>query len=141
MTCPGIRETRVCHVRFRLVCRWLNAKTYSTIIVFPGHRPLPIEFAMFLILLNYVRPLAEVDRFVVAHREFLERNYAAGRFVISGRKEPRTGGVILANLASRAEAERVIEEDPFKREGVAEYEIIEFVASMAAPTLANLKEA
>jgi uncharacterized protein YciI len=96
---------------------------------------------MFLILLNYVKPLAEVDRFVVAHREFLERNYAAGRFVISGRKEPRTGGVILANLASRAEAERVIEEDPFKREGVAEYDIILFVASMAAPTLANLKEA
>lgn len=93
---------------------------------------------MFVILLHYVKPLAEVDRLVQEHRAFLERHYAAGHFLVSGRKEPRTGGVILANAASRAQVERMVEEDPFKREGVAEYEIVEFVPTMAGPALAGL---
>ena len=94
---------------------------------------------MFVIFLNYVKPLSEVDRFVAEHREFLERHYASGHFLMSGRKEPRTGGVILATAASRAEVEGIVQNDPFHREQIAEYEIVEFVPSMAATQLAHLK--
>ncbi|MEI7611730.1 MAG: YciI family protein [Betaproteobacteria bacterium] len=94
---------------------------------------------MFVILLNYVKPLSEVDRFVAEHREFLERYYVSGHFLLSGRKEPRTGGVILAKAESRAEVERIVQNDPFHREHIAEYEIVEFVPSMAATQLAHLK--
>lgn len=94
---------------------------------------------MFVILLNYIKPLSEVDRFIEEHREFLERYYASGHFLLSGRKEPRTGGVILSKAETRAEIESIVLNAPFNREKIAEYEIIEFLPSMAATHLANLK--
>jgi len=93
---------------------------------------------MFVILLSYIKPLSEVDRFVAEQRAFLARHYAAGHFLLSGRQEPRTGGVILATAPSRAEVEQMVQSDPFYREGVASYQIIEFVPSMAAEALADL---
>lgn len=94
---------------------------------------------MFLILLTYVRPLEDVDRFVSGHREFLERHYASGNFLLSGRQNPRTGGVILAKAKDRTEIEKILMEDPFSIEKVAEYTIVEFVPTMAAENLAYLK--
>lgn len=94
---------------------------------------------MFLILLSYVKPLSEVDRFVDEHKKFLERYYASGHFLLSGRKEPRTGGVILCKSETRGEIENILLNDPFDREHIAEYEIIEFLPSMAATHLASLK--
>jgi uncharacterized protein YciI len=82
---------------------------------------------MFVLVLTYVRPLEEVDRLIDGHKAYLARNYAAGRFIVSGRREPRTGGLILARAASRAEIDAVIAEDPFASEGVAHYEVIEFL--------------
>ena len=93
---------------------------------------------MFIVILNYKKPLADVDRFVEEHRRFLEHYYQAGHFVLSGRKEPRTGGVILANAETRAEMEGIVQTDPFYREGIADYEIIEFLPSMSAPMLEAL---
>lgn len=95
---------------------------------------------MFIILLTYKKPLSDVDRLVGAHRDFLERNYSSGKFLLSGRKEPRTGGVIVANASSRSEIEQIVKSDPFYSEGIAEYEIIEFIPSMATDFLAKLKE-
>lgn len=94
---------------------------------------------MFLILLNYKKPLTEVDRFVDEHRSFLERHYASGHFLLSGRKEPRDGGVILAQAKSRSEIETIVLSDPFSREGIADYEIVEFIPSLSATSLSALK--
>ncbi len=95
---------------------------------------------MFLILLNYTKPLESVDRLVGEHRKFLEHHYANGDFLLSGRKEPRTGGVILAKAKSKAEVERIVKEDPFSIGNVAEYTIVEFIPTMAAEDFAHLKE-
>jgi uncharacterized protein YciI len=93
---------------------------------------------VFIISLHYIKPLAEVDRFVAEHIAFLDRHYAAGRFLLSGRKEPRTGGVIVARAESRTEIEEIVAEDPFHREGIAQYEITEFLPSKSAAQLAGL---
>ena len=77
---------------------------------------------MFIVLLTYKLPLAEVERHLAAHREYLDRQYAAGTFLCSGPQNPRTGGVILY----RAAVEALTAEDPFRIHGVADYEIIEF---------------
>lgn len=90
---------------------------------------------MFIVLLNYVRPLAEIDALIPAHREFLTRQYAAGNFLLSGRREPRTGGVILASVPSRIQLEQLLREDPFAQAQAAEYEILEFTPTMTAPEL------
>ena len=94
---------------------------------------------MFVILLHYLKPLPEVDRYVDEHRAFLERHYAAGNFLLSGRQEPRSGGVILADAPTRAQIEEIVREDPFNREQIARYEIVEFVPSLADPRLAQFK--
>ncbi|MGF7235723.1 MAG: YciI family protein [Frankia sp.] len=94
---------------------------------------------MFLIVLTYVKPLSEVDELVDAHLAHLDRYYDADVFVLSGRRVPRTGGVILAQGVSRATIETIAAEDPFVREGVATVEVIEFVpGTRSHPALAPL---
>lgn len=93
---------------------------------------------MFIIQLTYTSTLAEVDQFLDDHKLFLEKYYAAGIFILSGRKQPRTGGVILAQAESREAIEQIIGEDPFNRHGLADYTIIEFLPTMANETLQSL---
>lgn len=88
---------------------------------------------MFIISLTYQKNLEEVDAHLSAHVEFLKSHYAKGVFLASGRKNPRTGGVILALAANKAEMEAIIACDPFYIHGVAQYEITEFIASMTSP--------
>lgn len=94
---------------------------------------------MFIIDLVYVKPLEEVDANVEAHVVFLKEQYAKGFFIASGRKVPRTGGVILAKADSRSLLEEIIEKDPFKKSGVAEYHITEFIPSLVAEGLEGLQ--
>jgi uncharacterized protein YciI len=84
---------------------------------------------MFVVLLTYVKPLEEVDRHMKAHMVFLKTCYSAKIFVASGRRIPRTGGVILARSVSKEELNEVMGRDPFVREGVATFELIEFKTS------------
>jgi uncharacterized protein YciI len=81
---------------------------------------------MFVVLLNYVQPIAQVERHLEAHRAFLDRHFAAGRFVASGAQVPRIGGVILVRGMSRQQLDDVLAEDPFHRERLAQYQVIEF---------------
>jgi len=81
---------------------------------------------MFIALLTYIRPLEEVDALIPEHLRFLDQQYALGLFVASGRKVPRTGGVILISGQDRQRVLEVLDRDPFKTAGVAEYELIEF---------------
>jgi len=94
--------------------------------------------SLLIIDLHYVADLSEVDRHTSGHMDFIKRNYEAGHFLISGRKEPRTGAVIIAR-GDRAEIEALLESDPFKQHGVAEYKISEFLPTTTAPELAVLK--
>jgi uncharacterized protein YciI len=87
---------------------------------------------MFVIELLYKVDLARIDAQMRAHVRFLEKHYAAGRFVVSGRKIPRDGGIIIAVGSSRAEIEGIMREDPFVARGLADLRIIQFRASQRA---------
>jgi uncharacterized protein YciI len=95
---------------------------------------------MFIISLTYIKPLEEVDALLTEHVAYLNEQYALGNFLASGRKVPRTGGVILARGASREEIETIITLDPFYRNEVAAYEITEFSPTMTVDELAFLRE-
>jgi uncharacterized protein YciI len=95
---------------------------------------------MFVIVLTYLEPLDVVERHLVAHVEYLKKQYEAGVFIASGRRIPRTGGVILARAGNRHALQEILKQDPFCVHGIAEYEIIEFSPSMAAPELSCLLE-
>jgi uncharacterized protein YciI len=90
---------------------------------------------MFVIELTYKAALAEIDRHMKAHVVFLDAQYAAGRFVVSGRKIPRDGGIILATGGSKSEIEALMREDPFVARGLAEFRVVEFRASQRAHDL------
>lgn len=91
----------------------------------------------FVLDLDYVTDLDEVERHLAAHREFLHRHYSDGTFLASGRKDPRTGGIIIAR-GDRATIMGIVASDPFNRHGVARYTITEFVPTMTADLLAPL---
>jgi uncharacterized protein YciI len=87
---------------------------------------------VFVLLLSYTRPTAEVDALMRDHVAWLQRQYDAGRFVVSGRRIPRTGGVIVARGDDRGEIEEIAAGDPFVTGGVATVEIVQFRASQVA---------
>jgi uncharacterized protein YciI len=87
---------------------------------------------MFVIELVYKADLKEIDAHMTAHVRFLKKYYASGNFLVSGRKIPRDGGIILAVGKSRQEIESIIREDPFHAHGLADFRIIEFRASQRA---------
>jgi len=94
---------------------------------------------MFIVSLTYVVPLDEVDAMLAQHRSFLEKQYAAGTFLASGAKVPRTGGIILAKAESEAALRDVLAEDPFHLHNLAYYDIQEFTPSRTAVGLETLK--
>ena len=93
---------------------------------------------MFVLLLTYIKPLAEVDALMRDHMAWLNEHYDAGRLLVSGRRIPRTGGVIVARGDDRGEIEALAASDPFVTGGVATCEVIQFLASQSAPGLNRL---
>jgi uncharacterized protein YciI len=87
---------------------------------------------MFIIELIYKAALAEIDAHMAAHVAFLNKYYAAGHFLVSGRKIPREGGIILAVGKNRRQIEAIAQEDPFYERGLVHIRIIEFRASQRA---------
>ncbi|MCR9422452.1 YciI family protein [Vibrio sp. RM-69-4] len=90
---------------------------------------------MFIVSLTYQVPLEKVDVFIPEHVAYLNEQYAKGHFVLSGRKEPRTGGVIISTISDRNKLNDVLAEDPFYREGLASYEVTEIVLTKASEKL------
>jgi uncharacterized protein YciI len=82
---------------------------------------------MFILNLTYIKPIMEVEKYLPNHIAFLEKYYKAQKFICSGRKNPRTGGIILCNAQDINEVNRLLREDPFYKEKIASYEIIEFL--------------
>ncbi|PKA41693.1 YciI family protein [Rhizobium sullae] len=93
---------------------------------------------MFILALTYVKPNEEADKLMEPHMAWVKEGYARGWFLASGRKVPRTGGVVLA-IGNRAEIEAYVAADPFAVHGVAEYDITEVAVTTVAAGLELLK--
>ncbi|WP_057831183.1 YciI family protein [Colwellia sp. TT2012] len=93
---------------------------------------------MFIVSLNYTSTLEEIDKHIAEHLIHLDKQYSLGNFIASGRKEPRTGGFILATVASKVELESILASDPFHREKLAEFVVTEFIPTKTSPELSFL---
>ena len=94
---------------------------------------------MFVLLLTYTQPVEAVDALMRDHMRWLNDGYRDGRFVVSGRRVPRTGGVIIARGDDLEEMEAIAAADPFVTGGVATVEVIQFRASQTAAGFEALK--
>ncbi|KJB87377.1 GTP cyclohydrolase [Paenibacillus sp. E194] len=90
---------------------------------------------MYVVELSYTKPMSDVDVHLDAHRAFLDEHYVRGVFLLSGPKEPRTGGIIVVDAQTEEEARSYIEQDPFFVHHVAEYHYIAFRPTKADPSL------
>jgi uncharacterized protein YciI len=81
---------------------------------------------MFVIVLRYPDPEATA-KLRDKHAAWIYKHADAGRFLMTGPMEPRTGGIIVADVPSRAELDAMLREDPYATAGTT-YEVMEFHA-------------
>lgn len=87
---------------------------------------------MYIINITYKIDLEVVEVYLQEHIKYLKNEYSKGNFIASGRKNPRTGGVILSKIESKAKLEGILKKDPFYVNNIADYDIIEFIPSMTS---------
>lgn len=93
---------------------------------------------MFIINLNYIVPLEKLDAYMGEHVKYLRQYYKLNKFIASGRKVPRTGGIILARADSLDEVHQIIKQDPFYTHKLAEFTVTEFLTSQVHPGLKKI---
>lgn len=81
----------------------------------------------FVILLQYTKPLEEIDKYLQEHRAYLDKGYSSQMLLASGPQNPRSGGIILARANTLEEIKTFCNSDPFFVNNCAEYTIIEFI--------------
>lgn len=94
---------------------------------------------MFIVTLTYTKPLEEIEPLLEAHMAWVRQGYEDGLFVASGRKIPRTGGVIVARSGDEQKLRDTLARDPFVVHGVVACEVVEFAATMTVPEAEVLK--
>lgn len=72
------------------------------------------------------------------HRQWVERGFAAGRFLAVGSLAGAAGGCILAHDVTRAQLQRFLQADPFVAHGVVQAEIVAFTPARADRRLSFL---
>lgn len=85
---------------------------------------------MFIVQLIYKTPVSEVDKYLQAHREYLDYYYKQGLLLVSGPMKPRTGGILVALTTDKAFLESVLQKDPYYLAEIADYQLIEFTPVM-----------
>ncbi|MEO2139417.1 MAG: hypothetical protein ABGX91_04145 [Thermoleophilia bacterium] len=93
---------------------------------------------MFLLRATYNRPIEEVDQLLEEHKAWIMKNFEAGRILLTARQVPLVGGIILATGGTEEDMVAMLDEDPFKRSGMAEYEVLEYAPVRAAEGVEGL---
>jgi uncharacterized protein YciI len=96
---------------------------------------------MFIVSITYTASLDHINKFIPEHITFLDACYQQGYFQLSGRKEPRTGGIILATVKSLDQLNSILAQDPFQKKNLAHYDIVEITPTKSSKALAFLVEA
>lgn len=92
----------------------------------------------YVVVLTYIKPLEDIDALIPEHVEWLKQSYSDGVFLVSGRRIPRNGGVILAQCDSIESLEKHLSQDPFQKLKVAKAEVIPFESMMKASLLESI---
>ena len=96
---------------------------------------------MYVVLLTYTAPLEEIDYNLADHVAWVTKHYEAGLFLASGRRDPRTGGVIITRPMSRDKLNVLLATDPLALRHLVHYEVIAFTATRTCRELAAYNEA
>jgi len=67
----------------------------------------------FLLEGEYLVPFEEIAELIPRHREFLQKGYDAGHFLLSGPQIPARGGFLVARAPSLEKLQELLAEEPF----------------------------
>jgi len=94
-----------------------------------------------LAVIRYRKPFEVVEKVLVAHRTYLAGLQAQGLLLASGPLVPRSGGALLLRVPDTdpdRTLDRIRDEDPFTRAGVAQYELLPWVPVLGQDGLDRL---
>jgi len=84
---------------------------------------------MFVVLLRFAENKGKASQLMEGHKEWIERGFDDGVFLLVGSLRPDSGGAIVAHNVSRSELQNRVANDPFVAENVVNAEILEIAAS------------
>jgi uncharacterized protein YciI len=81
---------------------------------------------MFIVQLNYKVAVSEVEKYLQAHREYLDYYYKQDLILASGPMIPRVGGIIIFMTKDKDYLESILQKDPYYLAEISDYSLIEF---------------
>lgn len=78
---------------------------------------------LFIVTIEYIKPIEQIEKATEEHRAFLAKLKAAGKLLASGPFQPRTGGALILKTDTPIQAEMMLRGDPFNVKGLAKYDI------------------
>ncbi|MBO1537917.1 YciI family protein [Pseudomonas sp. OA65] len=91
---------------------------------------------MYVVFLRFSAGREQAYRLMQAHKEWLQRGFDEGVFLLAGSIQPQAGGMILAKGVTLAQLEERVKSDPFVVEDVVQADIVAVTPSKADPRLA-----
>ena len=94
-----------------------------------------------LALLRYRKSLEKVLQVVEVHRAYLRALKEKGILLASGPLDPRSGGALLLRVPDEdvlGQLDRIRDEDPFTKAGVAQYELLPWLPNIGKEGLDGL---
>lgn len=89
----------------------------------------------FMLQLRFTQPFDTFGDVVSAHRAFLQTGYDQGMLLMSGPKQDKTGGIVIARAESEAQLRDFMAQDPYLTHGLATHEFTPFIATKRAPQI------
>lgn len=86
---------------------------------------------MFVVLLKFSRNKSLAGQFMEGHKEWIQRGFDDGVFLLSGSLQPNLGGAVVAHNSSLIDLQARVADDPFVAEDVVSAEIVEISPSRA----------
>ncbi len=86
---------------------------------------------MFVVLLKFSDNKGKAGQFMEGHKEWIERGFDDGVFLLAGSLQPSLGGGVMAHNTSLPDLQGRVNNDPFVVENVVTAEILEIAPSKA----------
>ncbi len=117
----------------------VNLQNYRSTLTANSTHPTPQAAIMkhFLVSIQYKVPVEQLGDNVRLHREFLQIGYDRGWLLMSGPRNPKTGGIIIARTHSLEALAEFFKDDPYQLAGLADHEFTEFDPVRFQPFLAD----
>ena len=94
---------------------------------------------MFIVMLRFSGNKGQAGQFMEGHKEWIERGFDDGVFLLVGSLQPNLGGGIVAHNAALSDLQNRVNDDPFVAEDVVSAEILEIAPSRTDGRLAFLR--